>query len=95
MTTRQLDENEKKMINRSLKVLEIESEYLEKVEIPKKKFLIDNAEIVKQHQVAEAENEVRILTSKLDEIISTTKELHRQLREGVEVIQNKKLKLEK
>ena len=94
MSKRQLEENEKKMINKSIKILEIESEYLEKVEIPKKKFLIENAEIVMQHQVAEAENEVRILTAKLDEIISTLKELHRQLREGVEVIQNKKSKLE-
>lgn len=88
---RMLNEEEKHFVLKNLETLKTDAEYLEKVEIEKKRFTIDNAAIIVKKQVRDTELELRMLESKLDEMNKSIKVLEKQLREGVDVIeQNKK-----
>ena len=89
---RQLDETEKKLANRSLVMLEADIEYLELVQIPSKKFSLDTADIVVRKQKKDIQTEMRALEMQLTEKKDTVEVLKKQLREGVEVIENKREK---
>ena len=87
---RMLNEEEKHFVLKNLETLKIDAEYIEKVDIPKKRFTIDNAAIIVKKQVRDTEIELRILESKLDEMNKSIKILEKQLREGVDIKEENK-----
>ena len=92
MVKRQLTEIEKKFINQNLLTLMSDAEYIEKVQIPQKQFTLDTADIVIKKQKKDVELEMKIFKSRLEELNSTIDILRKQLREGVDVKENKKEK---
>jgi len=90
MEKRQLTDIEKRISLKNLDMLKADAEYIEKVEIPKKDFTINTADVIVKKQLKDAQLEKNILQSKLDELKRTIKIVEKQIRGGVEIKNNKK-----
>lgn len=89
MAKRQLNEQEKKFVNKSIERLQVELEYKENVELKRKEFNLEVAPLEYAKQVKDLEAELRALTSEVTELKNALTELSRQLEEGVDVREEK------
>lgn len=87
---RELNEQEKKFINKRLISLEFELEGIEKIDIAKKQLAIDTANIAVDRQLDVLKKEVKQLTNEAEIIRATIKILHEQLEIGVDIIEPEK-----
>ena len=85
MVKRELNEKEKNVTQKNMYAQEVELEYVEKVEIPRKQMAIDTVDIVVKKQMADLEAEKRILVHKAEQLKMILEISKKQLEEGVEI----------
>ena len=85
MTKRPLTETERKITEKNLQSLKEELEYVEKVKLPQKRFILDTADIVFKRQIKEVDVEVKRISKDMEELKAIIRETEKQITEGVEI----------
>lgn len=86
-TMRELNDVEKKLINKNLIRIKEDLEYKEIVQLAKLQYILDTAEVSVKKQIKDTEKEKRVVTSEIDE--------HKKLIETLEIQLTKGVKLKK
>jgi len=85
MAKRQLNEDEKRIISKSLLSINKELEYKERVELARKKFNLEVADLEVEKQKNAIKAEIKLLEREIAEYKRAIEELEQQIKYGVEI----------